>query len=103
MDEGAPVAYLLVERGVVVVAADGTLVGVVDHVVAAPDQDIFHGLVIRTNEHGVRFVEAEAVAELHERGVDLRIDVTEVAELPPPGGAALMSTSLVSRMVRDPT
>ena len=88
MDEGLPIAYRVLERGVPVLSGDGDEIGTVDHVVAAVDQDIFHGLVIDAKRLGRRFVPAEDVASLHERGVDLRISAAEVAELPAPGGAA---------------
>lgn len=96
VDEGRPVAYPVLDEGVRVYAADGTSVGTVDHVVAAPAEDIFHGLVIRTAD-GRRFVAADQVAELHERGVDLRIGADEVSGLPDPHGGA------PSLEIRDPT
>jgi hypothetical protein len=88
MDEGLPIAYQVLEEGVAVVASDGAQVGIVHHVVAAREQDIFHGLVIELPPHGLRFVEAAKVASLHERGVDLRIDSAAALGLPPPGGGA---------------
>lgn len=89
MDEGLPIAYEVLEKGVPVIASDGERVGVVHHVVAAPEKDIFHGLVITTTSgHAKRFVEAAAVESLHEHGVDLRIDSAAAANLPEPGGAA---------------
>lgn len=87
MDEGAPVAYNVLEKGVPVLASDGTQVGTVDHVVAAYEQDIFHGLVISAGGHK-RFVAAEDVQSLHEHGVDLKLDASAVAGLAAPGGAA---------------
>jgi sporulation protein YlmC with PRC-barrel domain len=87
VDEGAPIAYPVLEKGVPVLASDGTQVGSVHHVVAALEQDIFHGLVISTSS-GRRFVEAADVASLHERGVDLRIDAAAVQGLSEPGGGA---------------
>ena len=72
-----PIAYEVLERGVPVYASGGEQVGTVDHVVAAPEEDIFHGLVISTG-HGPRFVPADQVASLHEHGVDLRIDAAAV-------------------------
>ena len=87
VDEGEPIAYEVLEKGVLVYAADGEQVGTVDHVVAAPELDIFHGLVIKTGI-GLRFVEADQVASLHEHGVDLRIPASEVKSLPHPHGAA---------------
>jgi hypothetical protein len=87
VDEGQPIAYEVLEEGVLVYAADGEQVGTVDHVVAAPELDIFHGIVMKTGI-GLRFVEADQVASLHERGVDLRIPASEVTLLPHPHGAA---------------
>jgi hypothetical protein len=87
VDEGLPVAYQVLDEGIPVYAADGTQVGTVDHVIAAPAQDIFHGIVLRVG--GIqRFVPADQVASLHERGVDLRIGAAEAARLPEPHGAA---------------
>jgi sporulation protein YlmC with PRC-barrel domain len=86
VDEGLPIAYEVLEKGVPVLASDGEQVGTVHHVVAAPEEDIFHGLVIAVSGRGLRFVEAAAVASLHEHGVDLRIDSAAVQELPEPGG-----------------
>ena len=88
MDEGFPVAYQVLEKGVPVLASDGTEVGTVHHVVAAPEKDIFHGVVIKTPGHGLRFVEAADVESLHEHGVDLRIDTAAAQSLPQPGGGA---------------
>jgi sporulation protein YlmC with PRC-barrel domain len=88
VDEGNPIAYQVLERGVPVLSCDGESIGTVDHVVMAPEKDIFHGLVIKLPEHGGRFVPADEVASLHERGVDLRIDSTEVQGLAEPGGGA---------------
>lgn len=96
VDEGLPIAYEVLDKGVPVYTADGTSVGTVDHVVAAPQVDIFHGLVIRTAE-GRRFVPADQVRELHEHGVDLRIGADDVAGLPEPHGA------VPDLEVRDPT
>jgi len=83
-----PIAYQVLEQGIPVLASDGESVGTVHHVVAAPEQDIFHGIVISTPQHGRRFVEAADVASLHERGVDLRIDSAAAQGLPEPGGRA---------------
>ncbi len=87
MDEGLPIAYKVLESGVPVFASDGHQVGTVAHVVAAPEQDIFHGIVI-DGERGQRFVPADQIASLHERGVDLRIDRAAAAALPEPEGGA---------------
>ncbi len=85
MDEGLPIAYTVLEKGVPVVSSAGEEVGTVDHVVAAPEQDIFHGVVIAT-PRGPRFVEADLVASIHEGGVDLKLDACGVEGLPEPHG-----------------
>lgn len=87
MDEGLPIAYQVLEKGVPVYASDGVQVGTVDHVVAAPAQDIFHGIVIRVQD-GRRVVSADQVASLHERGADLNISSDAVRQLPGSGGGA---------------
>lgn len=88
MDEGLPIAYEVLEKGVPVLASDGEQVGTVHHVIAAPEKDIFHGLVIATPGRGRRFVEAADIASLHEHGVDLGIDAAAAERLPEPGGGA---------------
>lgn len=87
MDEGLPIAYEVLEKNVPVYTSDGTRIGSVDHVVAAAREDIFHGIVIKT-DHGKRFVAADQVSELHEHGVDLEIESAAAATLPVPEGAA---------------
>jgi hypothetical protein len=87
VDEGLPIAYPVLDKGVPVYAADGTQIGTVDHVVAAPAEDIFHGIVLKVGA-GQRFAAAEQVTALHERGVDLCIAATDAAGLPEPHGAA---------------
>jgi hypothetical protein len=89
MDEGLPVAYLVLEQGVPVYAKGGEQVGTVDHVVSAPEKDIFHGIVMRGAQHQ-QFVAADQIDSLHELGVDLLIDATEVPMLPSPHGGAPM-------------
>ena len=87
VDEGLPIAYQVLEEGVPVYSSDEQQVGTVDHVVAAPEEDIFHGVVIRAG-HTQRFVAADQIASLHEQGVDLRIDAAEAGALPEPHGSA---------------
>jgi hypothetical protein len=87
VDEGLPIAYEVLEKGVAVYASGGEQVGTVDHVVSAPELDVFHGIVMRAEE-GRRFIPADQVVALHEHGVDLRIDATTAAALPTPHGGA---------------
>jgi hypothetical protein len=84
VDEGLPIAYQMLDAGVPVLASDGEQVGTVASVLSAPDEDIFHGLLIDTPAHGVRFLEAAAIASIHEHGVDLSIDAATAHSLPAP-------------------
>ena len=88
VDEGHPIAYEVLDEGVPVYTSDGEQVGTVDHVISAPAEDIFHGIVLRA-EGGRRFVAADEVASLHEHGVDLGIDAAAAAALPEPEGGAV--------------
>jgi hypothetical protein len=87
VDEGPPTSYLQLSHHVPVYASDGTEVGSVEHVVAAAEKDIFHGIVMRAGD-GLHFIAAEDVVSLHERGVDLRLDRAAAASAPEPHGAA---------------
>jgi uncharacterized protein YrrD len=88
VEQGLPIAYRVLGKGVPVVASDGEQVGTVHHVVAAPEEDIFHGLVIATGTLKRRFVPASEVSSIREGGVELSIDSVAVAGLPEPSGAA---------------
>jgi PRC-barrel domain len=88
VDEGLPIAYQLLDKGVPVLASDGQQVGTVTSVLADTGEDVFHGLLIETPHGGVRFVEADSVAAIHERGVDLRVDSAASLGLPGPEHAA---------------
>ena len=88
VDEGLPIAYSVLEKGVPVLASGGENVGTVATVLSAPEEDVFHGLLIKTTGRDIRFVQADDIASIHEHGVDLRIDATSAASLPPPEHAA---------------
>jgi hypothetical protein len=84
MDEGLPIAYQLLEDGVPVLASGGEHVGSVASVLSAPSEDIFHGLLIKTTDQGLRFIDAGSISSIHEHGVDLRIDSAAAKNLPMP-------------------
>jgi hypothetical protein len=70
-DLGPPVAYVALEEGTPVYDRDGRRIGVVDHVLADFQLDIFEGLIIRTTPLPGRhvFADVDQIAQLHERGV----------------------------------
>jgi len=86
MDLGAPASYLTLAPGVPVYSSDERELGRVEHVLADPEIDIFDGIVIDRSRlpGGHRFVDAERVAEIYERGVLLALDAAEAPGLPTP-------------------
>jgi uncharacterized protein YrrD len=83
MDLGAPGSYMTLAEGVPVYSSDGRRLGIVEHVLAEPDKDIFDGIVIDAGGH--RFVDAPEVESIHEKGVVLTLDATSAERLPEPG------------------
>lgn len=81
-DLGPPVAYLALADGTPVYDRNGRPVGVVEHVLADTDLDIFHGLVIHTKPLPGRhlYADADQISELHERGVLLAVDEGDLHE-----------------------
>jgi hypothetical protein len=86
-DLGEPGSYLTVKRGVPVFSSDGQRLGRVVRVLAAANLDMFDGIVFDTTAGpgGHRFVDAPEVGQIFERGVVLKIDAAEAADLPKPG------------------
>ncbi|MDQ1717207.1 MAG: hypothetical protein QOE89_1160 [Pseudonocardiales bacterium] len=79
---GPPVAYLALAEGTPVFDRNGQQLGVVDHVLADADLDIFHGLIIHTRPLSGRrlYADADQIAELHERGVVLAVEQGDLHE-----------------------
>jgi uncharacterized protein YrrD len=100
-DLGAPSSFLTLSKGVPVYSSDGEEVGKVEHVLSAPNVDIFDGIVLDTSAlpGGHRFVDAPEVAEIYEHGVVLTIDAAAVENLPEPsanpGSVAVDPSDLV--------
>jgi hypothetical protein len=69
-----------------VYSRDRQRVGKVEHVLAVPEDDIFDGIVLDTSilPGGHRFVDADQVEEIFERGVLLKIDRQDAENLPQP-------------------
>jgi hypothetical protein len=87
-DLGAKVSYLVVKSGIPVFASGGEKLGTVVRSLAAPEADLFDGVIFDTTPHkpgGHKFVDAPEVDSLYERGVVLSIDAAEAAKLPQPG------------------
>lgn len=85
-DLGQPSSYLSLSKGAECFSCDGQKVGAVEHVLAVPEDDIFDGIVLDTSvlPGGHRFVDADQVEEIFERGVLLKIDSAAAEALPEP-------------------
>jgi uncharacterized protein YrrD len=85
-DLGQPSSYLSLQGGATVYSCDGEQVGSVEHVLSDPGLDIFDGLVLDTSvlPGGHRFVDADQVEEVFERGVLLKLDRKAAEALPEP-------------------
>src|SRR4051812_48642684 len=85
-DLGEPSSYLALEKGAEVYTCDGERIGRVEHVLAVPDDDIFDGIVLDTSvlPGGHRFVDADQVEEIFERGPLLKIEREAADRLPEP-------------------
>jgi hypothetical protein len=85
-DLGEPRSYLAVDKGVPVYSSDGEKLGRVVRVMAAPNLDMFDGIVFDTTAGpgGHRFVDAPEVGQIYERGVVLKIDAAEAGNLKAP-------------------
>jgi sporulation protein YlmC with PRC-barrel domain len=81
-DEGLPISYKALARGVRVVTADGAELGTVYQVLDNLRENIFDGLVVETPGAGRRFVDAPEVARITERMVTLSMDASEAENLP---------------------
>ncbi len=83
-DLGHPVSYLVAKRGIPVFSSDGEKLGRVVQVLAAPEANMFDGVLFDTSwgPGGRRFVDAPEVGEIYERGIVLEIDAEAAAELP---------------------
>ena len=88
-DLGPPGSFLTLSRGVPVYSSDGEELGRVEHVLSAPDVDIFDGVVLDTSvlPGGHRFADASQVTGIYERGVLLTIDAAAAERLPEPGAS----------------
>jgi uncharacterized protein YrrD len=83
-DLGVAISYLVLKRGSPVYSRDGERVGRVTRVLGDRPTHIFDGIIFDTNAGpgGHRFVDAPEIESIHENGVLLKIDASEVESLP---------------------
>jgi uncharacterized protein YrrD len=82
-DLGPPVAYIALEEGTPVYDRNGKRIGVVDHVLADMQLDVFEGVIVHTPLPGRHLVaDVDQIAALHERGVLLSVERDDLHEPP---------------------
>jgi sporulation protein YlmC with PRC-barrel domain len=84
IDDGQAIHYAAVERGTPVYGSDGVEIGKVEEILDNYSERILDGIVVKTPDRDLRFVDAPEVARTAERGVTLAITSVEAASLPPP-------------------
>lgn len=82
--EERPLAWTAVLADTPVISSDGVDVGRVVEVLGAPEEDIFHGVVVSpgNDTRGV-LVPAESVTEITTRAISVRLVAEEIRALPP--------------------
>jgi uncharacterized protein YrrD len=87
-DLGAPIAYTVLEEGTPVYDRHGERIGVVEHVLADMQLDIFEGVIVHTRPLPGRhlFADVDQIAELREHGVLLSVDRADLHEPPHESG-----------------
>jgi CheY-like chemotaxis protein len=78
-DLGLPVSYMVLADGTPVWDRAGDRVGTVEHVLADDQEDVFHGLIIKTHD-GHRYASSDQVDGIFERGVIVAVPAAQLAE-----------------------
>ncbi len=77
-DLGDRTSYLVCAVGTQVFDVTEERVGSVFHVLAAPELDVFDGIVVAALAGGHRFADADQIGEIYERGVILTVAFDEL-------------------------
>lgn len=87
VDLGRPIAYLALAEGTPVLDRNRRRIGVVDHVVADIDLDLFYGVVVHTHPLPGRdlYADRDQIAGLYERAMLLAATVDDLREPTEPG------------------
>ena len=80
-EDGTPIAYSALEKGVPVVSRSGHCFGTVERVLEVPAEDIFHGIVVATAA-GLRFVDRDHVERITTSQVNCALTDEQAAALP---------------------
>jgi hypothetical protein len=86
MGDARRISYQALGKGVPVRASGGEEIGTVEHVLEVPQLDVFDGIVVRTPD-GLRFADADQVADITDRYVVLHLPVEQADRLGRPEGS----------------
>lgn len=89
-DDGIPIAYSALQKGVPVVSASGREFGKVEHVLEIPAEDLFDGIVV-TTDAGLKFVDRDQIELITTARVRCVLTDEEAAALEPPTGGAVFT------------
>jgi hypothetical protein len=81
------ISYQALRKGVPVKAAGGEELGTVEHVLQVSELDVFDGIVLQTAA-GLRFADADQVADITDRYVLLHLPAEEADQLGRPQAPA---------------
>jgi hypothetical protein len=87
-DDARRISYQALGKGVPVRASGGEVIGTVEHVLEVPELDVFDGIVVNTSD-GLRFADADQIAEITDRYVVLRLPAGDAERLGRPDGPAV--------------
>jgi hypothetical protein len=96
-DLGPPISYLVLADGTPVYDRSGAPVGRVEHMLADDREDIFHGLIIKT-DGGHKYAGSDAIDGMFERGVIVSVPA---AELPEPSADPAAATTSDEHLVDE--
>jgi hypothetical protein len=85
--EARRISYQALSKGVPVRASGGEPAGKVEHVLEVPELDVFDGIVVKT-PGGLRFADADQVADITDRYVVLNLPAEEAERLGRPQAPA---------------
>jgi hypothetical protein len=86
--EETRISYQALGKGVPVRASGGEEIGTVEHVLEVPELDVFDGIVLKT-AGGLRFADADQVADITDRYVVLNLPAEETERLGRPQAPAV--------------
>ena len=125
MDDEFPISYEGVSPGVPVLTRDGKQFGILEHVLAVEEQDIFEGIVVWTGGGGwadrqiqrelsrghqstarflesfghsdLRFVPADKIAVITVGDIRCDLSASEVGQLQPPSGPPVLYANAIDQ------